>query len=69
MCFVITGVPDCLHWGNPITKVKSLKGTTFVEQVMDDIYDYNYDDKLIISLGDVEHDTTEELHKFVNNTN
>ena len=41
--------------------------TTFVDQVMGDVYDYDYDNKFFISLGNMGNDTMEELQNFLNN--
>ena len=50
---VITGIPNCLWSGNPITEVTGFRGTTFLDKVMGDVY--NHDNKLFILLGSVDH--------------
>ena len=57
-CFLSTstaGVSDCLPSDNPVEQISSLiHGTTFVDQVMGDIYKHYYNNKLLISLHDRE---------------
>ena len=65
MSVVFTVVYDCLPSGHPILQVQSIKGELFVDQVKGDIYKYDHDNKLFISLGKVDHSRTKDFRSFV----
>ena len=54
----LTGVPDCLPSSNPIHQVYSIKDELFVDQVTGEIYKYDYDNMLFLSLGEIDHNAT-----------
>ena len=60
----ITGVPDCLPSGNPSSQVTCFKGTTLVDEMTGDVYDY--DNKLFISSGNIDHGAV-DLQSFLKN--
>ena len=39
----------------------------FINQIMDDVYTYEFVNKLFISSGETDHDTTEDLQRFLRN--
>ena len=45
----------------------NLQGGIFIDQITDDIYTYDYTNKLLISSGEIDHDMTEDLQRFLRN--
>ena len=61
---VLFGITDCLPSGKQVSQFQHLKGALFIDQVVGDIYTYNYDNTLLISLED--HSTVEDLKSYLN---
>ena len=53
----MTGVTGCLPSGNPILQAQSLQSEIFIEEITEDIDTYDYDSKLSISSGEIDHET------------
>ena len=64
---VLSGVPQCLPSGYAVLNVLSLRGELFIDQVTGDIFSYHYEHTLLTSLGEVDHDMSEDLWSFLNN--
>ena len=61
----ISGVLNCLLSGNLIDEVQGLRGTTFVDQVMGDVYDNDYENKVSILLGGVDLEIADGFQTFL----
>ena len=66
---MLSGVLDCLPSHNPVFFLSSLSGELFIDEVTGDIYKYDCDSKLFISLREVDHEATEDLRKSLNESN
>ena len=66
MSAVINSVPDCLLSGNFIVEVHIFMGTTFVDQVVSDVYDHDFENKLFILVSSVDHKIEEFLQSVLN---
>ena len=62
---VLTNVPDGLPSSNPAVKAVSLQDEILIDQITSDIYAYDYTNKLLMSSGVIDHDTTEDLQRFL----
>ena len=56
---VLSGIPDCLPSVNPVLMAPSIQGEIFIYQITGDIYTYDQDNRLFISIGDIDQDTTD----------
>ena len=57
--------PNCLPSGHLFFRSRVLRVKLFINQVIHDIYKYDYDNKLFISLGEVDHDMAEDLRSWI----
>ena len=51
--------------GNPVLLAPTVQGEVFIEQIMGGVYMYDHANKLFIFLGDIDHDTVEDLSRFL----
>ena len=47
----------------------NLQDESFIDKIMWETYKYNYANKLFISSGEINHDTAEDLQRFLRNQN
>ena len=50
----LSGILDFMPSGNPVLLAPNEQGSIFIDQITDDIYTYNQDDKPFILEGDID---------------
>ena len=50
----LSDILDCFPSGNPVLLAPSVQGKIFIDQITCNIYTYEQDNKLFISIGDID---------------
>ena len=60
----LLSVPHISPSSNSVLQVLSLQGEIFINQIIGDIYTYDFTNRLLISSNEIDHNTAVDLQNF-----